>query len=171
MAGMRILKTLLVSGAGPVVMLHVRLMIRLKRRGWRRMARFVSHRIQRKYGVFVSARADLHEDLHLPHPTGIVVGDGVKLGPRVTIYQNVTLGGARVGDGARDNYPVVGEGAVLYAGCVVVGKINIGRDCVVGANAVVTRDVPDGATVVGIPARIVGSSEPACEPLVQKAGA
>ncbi len=93
--------------------------------------------------------------MKLKHPIGIVVGEGVVIEPNVVLFQNVTLGGARMGDAAISSYPTIGAGTVIFAGAVVVGKITIGRDCIVGANAVVTRDVPDGATVVGAPARVI----------------
>ena len=76
---------------------------------------------------------------------------GVEIGDDATIYQGVTLGQGGRGEG----YPSVGAAATLYAGAVVVGPIAIGRGAIVGANAVVLADVPDGATVVGAPARIV----------------
>nr|WP_286198736.1 hypothetical protein [Mesorhizobium sp. BR1-1-16] len=94
-----------------------------------------------------------------PHPTGIVIGDGVIIGERAKIYQNVTLGGARVGDQKANNYPTIGQDTVLFAGVVVVGKVTVGANCIVGANAVVLSDVPDGAVAVGSPARIVRRRE------------
>ncbi|MET4679383.1 serine O-acetyltransferase [Stenotrophomonas rhizophila] len=149
------LLSLLLGGASPRVHLHLRVMDALRRRGMKRLGRLVAARLQRKHGVFVSSKAVVPTSVELKHPVGIVIGDGVRLGERVVIYQNVTLGGARVGDWTSDNYPEVGDDSVIFAGAVVVGKIKIGKRCVIGANAVVTRDVPDGATAVGVPARII----------------
>ncbi len=150
----------MVGGAVPVVQFYVGLMISLQKRGWHLLARLVSNRLQRGYGVYISSRAEIDPSIRFRHPVGIVVGEGVKIGKGVIIYQNVTLGGARTGDAAANNYPTVGDGTVIFAGAVIVGKINIGRGCVIGANAVVTRDIPDHSTAVGVPARVVAQQVP-----------
>lgn len=148
--------SLLVGGAGPRVRLHFLIMTFFRDSGKRRFAAYFANRLQRKYGVFISSKADVPRTLKLRHPVGIVIGEGVKLGERVIIYQNVTLGGARIGDAAANSYPEIGDETVIFAGAVIVGKVKVGRNCVIGANAVVTRDVPDFSTAVGVPARIVG---------------
>ena len=91
----------------------------------------------------------------MPHPTSIVIGEGVVIGENVTIYQNVTIGGRVIGDWRKGNYPTVLGNTVIFAGAVIVGKVQIGRNCVIGANSVVTTDIPDNATAVGAPARVV----------------
>lgn len=123
-----------------------------------KLAALASNVLQRNHGVFISRKASVPKSLKLPHPVGIVIGEGVRVGERVTIYQNVTLGGARRGDWAASNYPTIGDDTIIFAGAVVVGKVKIGKHCVIGANAVVTRDVPDYATAAGVPARIVNTS-------------
>lgn len=128
-------------------------MQRWRNRG--RIATLMSRLIQRRYGVFISPLAQLGEGVHFPHPTGIVIGEGVVIGDRVSIYQNVTLGGARIGDWQQNNYPEIGADTVIFAGAVIVGRIRIGAGCTIGANSVVLADVPDGATAVGAPARIL----------------
>ncbi|WP_374197849.1 DapH/DapD/GlmU-related protein [Rhodococcus sp. BP-332] len=88
-----------------------------------------------------------------PHPTGIVVHGGVSLGERVTIYQNVTIASH-----PRDNRAAsIGDDAVLCAGCVIVGPVKIGKGSIIGANSVVTSDIPAGVTAVGMPARAIPS--------------
>ncbi|MGW5267722.1 serine O-acetyltransferase [Rhodococcus sp. NPDC003994] len=90
----------------------------------------------------------------LPHPVGVVIHGGVEFGERVTVYQNVTIASH-----PRENKAaIIEDDAVLCAGCVLVGPVRIGRGSIVGANAVVTSDVPPGVTVVGIPARVANSS-------------
>lgn len=150
--------SLLFGGVGPRVKIHLFLIIFLKKRNLFRLAKFFSDRLQRKHGLFISSKAKFSMSLDLKHPVGVVIGEGVKLGERVKIFQHVTLGGARLGDWQDGNYPEIGDDTVIFAGAVVVGKIKIGKNCVIGANAVVTKDVPDNATAVGIPARIITKS-------------
>lgn len=155
---MNVFHSLVIRFLGPAsaaVSQELRLMRWCHLHGLRRAANLVSHRIQRRYGVFVPPEASLGRQLLLPHPVGIVIGAGVTVGKNVTIYQNVTLGGARIGDARANAYPAVGDGTVIFAGAIIVGSINIGKGCTIGANAVVLEDVPDGATAVGIPARIL----------------
>lgn len=82
----------------------------------------------------------------LPHPYGIVVHPGVVLGDHVVLMHQVTLGQSRPTD---ERVPRIGDRVFLGAGAKVLGGVTIGDDAVVGANAIVTRDVPAGATVVG----------------------
>ncbi len=89
---------------------------------------------------------DVPPDLLLPHPYGIVIHPGVRLGRDVVVMQQVTIGQRSPGDLA---VPVIGDRVFLGAGCRVFGGITVGDDAVIGANAVVTRDVAPGATVVG----------------------
>lgn len=143
------------AGATYRVGLNLKLLKYFKARKWRRASILVTNNLQKKYGVFVSVNSDLGNDLKLPHPVGIVIGDGVKLGNNVTIFQNVTVGGARIGDAQARNYPTIGDGTVVFAGAVVIGNVNIGKNCVIGANSVVFQDIPDNCTAVGAPARII----------------
>ncbi|MGL5011002.1 MAG: serine O-acetyltransferase, partial [Paracoccaceae bacterium] len=94
----------------------------------------------------------------LPHPGGIVLGSA-RIGRNVTVFQNVTLG-ARDFDGAYDlaKRPVLEDGCLVGAGAVVLGPIRVGRGATVAANSLALRDVPDGATAIGVPAAIKGVS-------------
>lgn len=104
----------------------------------------------RAFGCFISPGADIGPGLWLPHPVGIVIGDGVRIGRDVTIYQHVTFGRATQDD---ERYPDIADDVTIYAGAVILGPIRIGKGAVIGANAVVTRDVEAGAIAKGIPAR------------------
>lgn len=95
----------------------------------------------------------LPESTFLPHPQGIVLGSYVKLGDHVVIGHQVTLGGK---DLEISNMPIIEDGVYLGAGCKVLGKLTIGRGATVGANAVVTRDVPAGCVVVGANRILIG---------------
>lgn len=95
-------------------------------------------------GCHISPRVKLPADLDFPHPTGIVIGDGVTLGARVTIYQGVTIGVRRKG---LKEYPRVGDGVTVYAGAVIVGGIRLANGSVLGANAFVSRDTIEGEKI------------------------
>lgn len=112
-------------------------------------------RLLERHGLYVSKNATIGDNVILPHPVGIVIGDGVTIGDDVTIYQSVTLGGRIKGDWKRGNYPTISDGCTLFAGVVVAGKILVGENCVIGSNSVVLSDIPDNAVAVGAPARVV----------------
>lgn len=131
-------------------------MIRHRRHGRKWLANQLENSLQKKFGIYVSSRARIGESLSLPHPTGIVIGAGCIVGSGVSIYQNVTLGASSRTIG-EVRYPQVGDNTTIYAGAVLVGPIKVGSECVIGANAVVVSDIPDGATAVGVPARIMRS--------------
>ncbi|MGI2216186.1 serine O-acetyltransferase [Shewanella baltica] len=132
--------------------------LRLKNKG--RFYNFISlvciKKINRKYSCYLSGKAIVGQNIKFPHPVGIVIGDGVSISDDVTIYQNVTLGAARVGEGVKGLYPKVGKDVVIFAGAKVIGNITIGDGAVIGANSVVTKDIPANVSAVGIPAKVVG---------------
>lgn len=85
-----------------------------------------------------------------PHPVGIVIGDGTRIGRDVRIYQNVTIGLIENTVGARtEAYPTLEDEVCVYAGAAIVGSITIGARTIIGANAVITRDVPADSIAFG----------------------
>lgn len=151
----KILVLLFFSGSGARVKLYLRLILKFKEIDQIKLASFLANRLQRKYGVFISVKTTFDRTLELRHPIGIIIGEGVCIKENVVIYQNVTLGGARIGDGKSNNYPTIGSNTVIFSGAAVIGNVKVGDNCVIGANSVVTKDIPSHSTAVGAPARII----------------
>jgi len=135
------------------VMLH-RLSHALWRRGWLVSARFLSQIARWLTGIEIHPGAQLGRRLLIDHGMGVVIGETAIVGDNVTLYQQVTLGGVSLDPGKR--HPTVEDDVVIGAGAAVLGPLTIGKGARVGSNAVVLKDVPAGATVVGIPARPIG---------------
>ena len=106
-----------------------------------------------KYNIILSKHPEIEEDVWFPHPHNIIVGGVVKIGKKCVLYHDVTLGQNR------GEYPIVGNGVIIYAGAKVIGNVTIGDNAIIGANAVVTKNVPANAIVAGIPARVIGMRE------------
>lgn len=103
-------------------------------------------------GIEIHPGAIIGKRLFIDHGMGVVVGETAVIGDNVLLYQGVTLGGTGKETGKR--HPTVGNNVVIGAGAKVLGNIIVGDNSYVGANAVVIKEVPANATVVGIPARI-----------------
>lgn len=108
-----------------------------------------------RFGTEISLSAKIGGGVYLPHPWGIVIGDGVVIGKKVTIFHQVTLGRA---DFRKKEVPVIENGAVIYAGAKIFGDVVIGEKAIIASNAVVLVSAPSGSVVAGVPARIVRSS-------------
>ena len=120
------------------------------RRGWHLVARFVSNIGRTLTGIEIHPGAIIGRRFFIDHGSGVVVGETSEIGDDVTIYQGVTLGGTSLEKGKR--HPTLNDGVIVGAGAMVLGPITIGAGARVGANAVVTKDVPPGISVTGIPA-------------------
>jgi len=117
------------------------------------LARFVNHLSRFLTGNDIHPGAVIGRNFFIDHGF-VVIGETAVIGDDVTVYQNVTLGGTSPDNGVRGKrHPTIGDGAIVGAGAQVLGPITVGTRARIGANAVVTRDVPDGAVMVGIPAR------------------
>ncbi len=138
--------------------LHALLMHRLAHalwcRGWRLLARIVSQFSRFVTGIEIHPGARIGRRFFIDHGMGVVIGETPAIGDDVTLYQGVTLGGVSTNTGKR--HPTIEDEVVIGAGAAVLGPFRVGRGARIGSNAVVLKEVPPGATVVGVPARPVG---------------
>jgi serine O-acetyltransferase len=123
-------------------------------RGWRWLGRFVSHLSRWLTGIEIHPNAQLGRRVFIDHGYGIVIGETAVVGDDCTIYQGVTLGGTSLYKGVK-RHPTLGKGVIVSAGAKVLGGFSVGDGAKIGANAVVLKEVPPGATAVGVPARII----------------
>ena len=121
-------------------------------RGFKGLAGFISHVGRFLTGIEIHPGATIGRRVFIDHGMGIVIGETAEIGDDTTLYHGVTLGGTSWNKGKR--HPTLGRNVVVGAGAKILGPITIGDGAKVGSNAVVVRDVPAGATAVGIPARI-----------------
>lgn len=117
------------------------------------LARLISQIARVLTGIEIHPGATLGAGILIDHGMGVVIGETAELGDRITIYHGTTLGGTGKEKGKR--HPTVGDNVVIGAGSKVLGNIKIGSNSKIGANSVVLDDVPEGATVVGIPGKVV----------------
>ena len=123
------------------------------RSGWHLLARFVSNFARTLTGIEIHPGATIGRRFFIDHGTGVVIGETAEVGDDVTLYQGVTLGGTSLEKGKR--HPTLENGVIVGSGAQVLGPITVGEGARIGANAVVLKDVSAGATMVGIPAKIV----------------
>ena len=124
-------------------------------------ARMVSNFGRWLTGIEIHPGAKVGRRFFIDHGMGIVIGETAEIGDDVTLYQGVTLGGTSWNKGKR--HPTLECGVVVGAGAKVLGPFTVGAGAKVGSNAVVTKPVPAGATVVGIPGRIIVKSDDEAE--------
>ena len=127
--------------------------------GFKWLGRFLSHLARWFTGIEIHPGATIGKRVFIDHGMGVVVGETAEIGDDCTLYHGVTLGGTSWAKGKR--HPTLGKGVVVGAGAKILGPIVVGDGAKVGSNAVVVKAVPPGATVIGIPARLVESHEAA----------
>jgi serine O-acetyltransferase len=121
--------------------------------GLRWLARLVSHFSRWITGIEIHPGATIGRRVFIDHGMGVVIGETAEIGDDTTLYHGVTLGGTSWNKGKR--HPTLGRSVVVGAGAKLLGPIVVGDGAKVGSNAVVVKDVPPGATAVGIPAKII----------------
>ncbi len=117
------------------------------------LARFSSHIGRFLTGIEIHPGATIGRRVFIDHGMGVVIGETAVIGDDCTLYHGVTLGGTSWKKGKR--HPTLESGVVIGAGAKVLGPITVGAEAKIGSNAVVVKDIPAGATAVGIPARIL----------------
>ncbi len=129
-------------------------------RGWHWLGRFISHVSRFLTGIEIHPGAVIGRRVFIDHGMGVVIGETAEVGDDCTIYQAVTLGGTSLYRGTK-RHPTLGRGVVVGAGAKVLGGFTVGDGAKIGSNAVVVKPVPEGATAVGNPARILDSERDA----------
>lgn len=121
------------------------------------LARMFSNWSRFLTGIEIHPGAKIGRRVVIDHGMGVVIGETAILGDDVLIYHGVTLGGKE--NSAIDRHPIIGSHVVIGAGAKIIGRITIGDYCYVGANTVVTKDVPAGSTVVGQTGKVLSKKE------------
>lgn len=111
-------------------------------------------------GIDIPEQTEVGKGLYIGHFGGIFITGGAKIGENCNLSQGVTIGFGGRGENA--GYPVIGDRVYIAAGAKIIGKVRVGNDVAIGANAVVTKDIPDNGVAVGVPAQVInlnGSSD------------
>lgn len=117
------------------------------------LARWLSQWARLMTGVEIHPGATIGRRFFIDHGSGVVIGETAEIGDDVLMYHQVTLGGTSLDKVKR--HPTIGNNVLIGMGAKIIGAIMVGDNARIGANAVVTRDVPTGATVVGIPGKVI----------------
>ena len=126
------------------------------------LGRFTSHLTRWLTGIEIHPASVIGRRVFIDHGMGVVIGETAAIGDDCTIYQGVTLGGTSLYRGTK-RHPTLGKGVVVGAGAKILGGFVVGDGANIGSNAVVVKEVPAGATVVGVPGRIVDEAAKAQE--------
>ena len=128
--------------------------------GFDLIARIISQTVRFFTGIEIHPGAKLGKNLFIDHGMGVVIGETSEVGDNVTIYHAVTLGGSSPSiDSEKQRHekrhPTIGHDVVIGSGALIIGPVKVGNNSRIAANAVVVKDVPENATMVGIPAKAV----------------
>jgi serine O-acetyltransferase len=133
------------------------------------IARIISQFSRFLTGIEIHPNANIGKNLFIDHGMGVVIGETSNIGDNVTIYHMVTLGGIAPSINSNDQrnvkrHPTIQDDVVIGSGAQVLGPVTVGRCAKIGANAVITKDVPEKAVMVGIPAKNVGLADSEFKP-------
>ena len=127
------------------------------------IARIISQFSRFLTGIEIHPKANIGKNLFIDHGMGVVIGETSEIGDNVTIYHMATLGGISPSVNSNEQrnikrHPTLKDNVVVGSGAQILGPVTVGKNAKIGANAVVTKDVPDNAVMVGIPAKNVGET-------------
>ena len=127
------------------------------------IARIISQFSRFLTGIEIHPGAKIGKNLFIDHGMGVVIGETSEIGDNVTIYHMVTLGGISPSINSNDQrqtkrHPTLMDNVVVGSGAQILGPVVVGKNSKIGANAVVTKDVPENAVMIGIPAKNVGTA-------------
>ena len=127
------------------------------------VARIISQFSRFLTGIEIRPRANIGKNLFIDHGMGVVIGETSEIGDNVTIYHMATLGGISPSVNSNEQrnikrHPTLKDNVVVGSGAQILGPVTVGKNAKIGANAVVTKDVPENAVMVGIPAKNVGET-------------
>ena len=133
------------------------------------VARMISQLARFITGIEIHPAAKIGKNLFIDHGMGVVIGETSEIGDNVTIYHNATLGGISPSINSNEQrhlkrHPTLKDNVVVGSGAQVLGPIEVGKNAKIGSNAVVTKDVPENAVMIGIPARNVGTTNEEFKP-------
>ena len=133
------------------------------------IARIISQFSRFLTGIEIHPKAKIGKNLFIDHGMGVVIGETSDIGDNVTIYHMATLGGIAPSINSNDQrnikrHPTIEDEVVVGSGAQVLGPVTVGRCAKIGANAVITKDVPEKAVMVGIPAKNVGLADSEFKP-------
>lgn len=131
---------------------------------WKNLARLLSHISRFLTGIEIHPGAKIGRRFFIDHGMGVVIGETTEIGDDVLMYQGAVLGGTTREQKKR--HPTIGNKVIIGADAVVLGAIEIGNGARIGSGSVVVTAVPPGATVVGVPGKVVESKEPKVKPLI-----
>ncbi len=138
---------------GLIAIINYRIAHKLYQKKFRVLARIIMGITQFITNIDIHPACSIGKGIFIDHGIGVVIGETAILKDNITIYQGVTLGGVTL-EGTK-RHPTIQSGVTIGAGAKILGNITIGENAKIGANSVVIRDVPDNATAVGIPARVI----------------
>ncbi len=145
--------------------LHAVWIYRIANWFWKRklffIGRLISHFGRFVTGIEIHPGATIGRKFFIDHGMGVVIGETAEIGDNVTLYHGVTLGGVSLEKVKR--HPTIGDNVVIGSGAKVLGPFTVGKGSKIGSNSVVVKEVPPNSTVVGVPGRIVMSSEKSME--------
>ena len=138
---------------GLIAIINYRIAHKLYQKKFRVLARIIMGITQFITNIDIHPACSIGKGIFIDHGIGVVIGETAILKDNITIYQGVTLGGVTLE--STKLHPTIQSGVTIGAGAKILGNITIGENAKIGANSVVIRDVPDNATAVGIPARVI----------------